>query len=139
MPVHILSVYPIAQSDTTTPSYVENANAKPLNRAMMGWFAKQVSRTPADLKDPRISLVRANLEQLPPVTIVNAQIDPLLDDGAMLEKALKQAGVEVERKVYEGSTHEFFGMAAVEQDAKQAQAWAGERLRSSFELGHAAR
>ena len=88
---HVLTVYPIAQPDTTTPSYVENANAKPLNRAMMGWFAKQVSRTAADLQDPRISLVKADLKGLPPVTIVNAQVDPLLDDGAMLEKALGEA------------------------------------------------
>ena len=133
MPKHVLAVYPIAQPDTTTPSYVENANAKPLNRAMMGWFAKQVSRTPADLQDPRISLVKADLKDLPPVTIINAQIDPLLDDGAMLEKALREADVEVERKVYDGSTHEFFGMAAVEHDARQAQAWAGQRLKASFQ------
>ena len=132
MPVHVLAVYPIAQPDTTTRSYVENADAKPLSRAMMGWFARKVSRTPTDLQDPRISLVKADLKGLPAVTIVNAQIDPLLDDGAMLEQALRRAGVKVERKVYEGSTHEFFGMASVEQDAKDAQAWAGQRLTASF-------
>jgi acetyl esterase/lipase len=139
MPVHVLSVYPIAQPDTTTPSYVENADAKPLNRAMMGWFLRKVSRTPADLQDPRINLVQADLAGLPPVTIVNAQIDPLLDDGAMLEQALKRADVRVERKVYAGSTHEFFGMAAVEQDAKDAQAWAGDRLKAAFTGEHAGR
>lgn len=138
MPAHIVSVYPIAQPDTTTRSYVENADAKPLNRAMMGWFARNVSRTPADLQDPRINLVGADLKGLPGVTIVNAQIDPLLDDGAMLEQALKRAGVEVERRVYAGSTHEFFGMAAVEQDAKDAQAWAGDRLKAAF-ARHASR
>ena len=127
-----MSVYPIAQPDTTTPSYVANADAKPLNRAMMGWFARQATRTPADLKDPRIDLVKADLHGLPAVTIINAQIDPLLDDGAMLEQSLRRAGVEVERKVYAGSTHEFFGMAAVEQDAREAQSWAGERLQAAF-------
>ena len=132
MPVHVLSVYPIAQSDTTTPSYVENAQAKPLNRAMMGWFFRHTVRGPADLKDPRINLIKADLKGLPAVTIVNAEIDPLLDDGRMLEQALQKAGVEVERKVYDGATHEFFGMAAVVQDAKDAQAWAGQRLRQSF-------
>lgn len=132
LPVHVLAVYPIAQSDTTTPSYVENAHAKPLSRAGMAWFLRLVTRTPADAMDPRISLVNANLKGLPPVTIVNAQIDPLRDDGAMLEQALKKAGVSVERKVYDGSTHEFFGMAAVEHDAKDAQAYAGERLRGGF-------
>jgi acetyl esterase/lipase len=133
LPRHVVSVYPIAQPDTTTPSYIANADAKPLNRAMMGWFARQTTRSPADLKDPRIDLVKADLHGLPPVTIINAQIDPLLDDGAMLEQSLRRAGVDVERKVYQGSTHEFFGMAAVEQDAREAQAWAGDRLKAAFE------
>ena len=99
---------------------------------MMGWFARHTVRTPADLQDPRISLVKANLRDLPPVTIINAQIDPLLDDGAQLEQALESAGNAVERRVYDGVTHEFFGMAAVEDKAKDAQAYAGERLRSAF-------
>jgi len=31
----VVSVYPIAGTDTTTPSYVENADAKPLGRSAM--------------------------------------------------------------------------------------------------------
>jgi acetyl esterase/lipase len=76
--------------------------------------------------------VTANLSNLPPVTIINAEIDPLRDDGAMLEQALRKAGNAVERRLYEGVTHEFFGMAAVEPKAKEAQAYAGERLKASF-------
>lgn len=132
MPAAIVAVYPIAQPDTTTTSYTTYANAKPLNRAMMGWFAKHTVRTPADLQDPRINLVKANLRDLPPVTIINAQIDPLLDDGAQLEQALRSAGNQVERRVYDGVTHEFFGMAAVEPKAKDAQGYAGDRLKSAF-------
>lgn len=37
-PLHILSVYPIANSDITMPSRKDSANAKPLNTAMLGWF-----------------------------------------------------------------------------------------------------
>ena len=131
-PSAVIAVYPIAQPDTTTASYTTYATAKPLNRAMMGWFARQTTRTPADLQDPRINLVSANLRDLPPVTIINAQIDPLLDDGAMLEQALRSAGNPVERRVYDGVTHEFFGMAAVEDQAGEAQVYAGQRLKSAF-------
>ena len=131
-PLAVVSVYPIAQSDTTTASYNTYANAKPLSRPMMNWFATQTVRTPADMQDPRINLVRANLRDLPPVTIINAQIDPLLDDGAMLERALRDAGTPVERRVYDGVTHEFFGMAAVEDKAKDAQQYAGKRLSEAF-------
>ena len=131
-PVAVISVYPIAQPDTTTASYTTYAAAKPLNRPMMGWFAKHTTRTPADLQDARINLVKANLANLPPVTIINAEIDPLRDDGAQLEQALKAANVPVERRLYDGVAHEFFGMAAVEGKAKDAQAYAGSRLKSAF-------
>ena len=99
---------------------------------MMGWFARHTVRTPADLQDPRINLVKANLAGLPPVTIINAEIDPLRDDGAQLEQALRAANVPVERRLYDGVAHEFFGMAAVEAKAKDAQAYAGERLKAAF-------
>jgi acetyl esterase len=38
----------------------------------------------------------------------------------------------VERKVYDGVTHEFFGMAAVVPQAKEAQAYAADQLKSAF-------
>ncbi|WP_296267998.1 alpha/beta hydrolase [Pseudomonas sp. UBA6562] len=131
-PRHILAVYPVAQADTHTASYEKYADAMPLNRPMMLWFVKQISRTPADVQDPRISLVKANLRGLAPVTVINAEIDPLRDDGAQLQQALDQAGVSVERKVYEGVTHEFFGAAAVVEKAQQAQAYAGRRLKADL-------
>ena len=130
--VYVLAVYPVAQTSLNTESYIENAIAKPLNRAMIKWFVDKVTNSPADLKDPRFSLVDAKLAGLPAVTIINARIDPLRSDGAKLEDALRKANVPVERKDYEGVTHEFFGAAAVLEKAKQAQAYAGARLKQSF-------
>ncbi|WP_244652261.1 MULTISPECIES: alpha/beta hydrolase [unclassified Pseudomonas] len=131
-PKHVLSVYPVAQSNTETESYRKYADAMPLNRPMMLWFIDNVTKGPADVKDPRIDLVHADLKGLPPVTVINAEIDPLRDDGAQLEQALRTAGVSVERKVYPGVTHEFFGTAAVVKKAEEAQAYAGERLKSDL-------
>jgi len=81
-PKHVLSVYPVAQSSTDTASYLKYADAMPLNRPMMLWFIGQVTSSPADVQDPRINLLKADLHGLPPVTIINAEIDPLRDDGA---------------------------------------------------------
>ena len=47
----------------------------------------------------------------------------------MLESALMKAGVKVDRKVYKGVTHEFFGAAAVVDDARAAQKYAGQKSR----------
>ena len=134
MPMHIVSVYPIAQAtNLSTPSYVDSAQAKPLNKPMVEWFAKHSFGKPEDKKDPRIDLVNANLKGLPPVTLINAQIDPLRSDGDMLAASLKKAGVAVNHKVYQGATHEFFGMAAVDADARDAQKLAGTQLKRALQ------
>lgn len=132
LPAHVLAVYPVAQTSLNTESYLENAIAKPLNRAMVAWFVDKLVRTEDDLKDTRLNLIDAQLEGLPPVTIINARIDPLRSDGAKLEDALRDANVPVERKDYEGVAHEFFGAAAVLEKAREAQAYAGQRLRKAF-------
>lgn len=131
-PVHVLSVYPVAQTSLNTESEIENAVAKPLNRAMVKWFVEQLTSSKDQLKDPRLQLIDAKLQGLPPVTIINARVDPLRSDGSKLEAALKKAGVAVERKEYAGVTHEFFGTAAVVQKANEAQDYAGQRLKGSF-------
>ena len=133
MPSHVLAVYPVAQTgEMSTKSYVDSANAKPLNKAMIGWFVDKLLAKPDDKIDPRLDVVHANLKGLPPVTIINAQIDPLREDGSMLESALKKAGVKVDRKVYAGVTHEFFGMGAVVKKAMDAEKTGGKALRDSF-------
>ena len=131
-PVAIVSVYPIAGADTTTPSYVENANAKPLSRPLMSWFFDKYLNGPQDRADPRVNLVAANLEGLPPTTIINAQIDPLRSDGEMLADKLRAAGVDVQQKTYEGVTHEFFGMGKVVDAAMQAEQMAADALKKGF-------
>jgi acetyl esterase/lipase len=131
-PRHILSIYPIANSSKALPSRKDSANAKPLNTAMLGWFGHYYSKAPADQQDPRINLVTANLRGLPPVTIINARIDPLRSDGETLAGALRQAGVTVEQRTFEGVTHEFFGMGAVVRGAYEANLYAVERLKSAL-------
>jgi acetyl esterase/lipase len=132
LPAHVLSVYPVAQTSLNTESYIENAIAVPLNRAMVEWFVKQLVRSDEDLKDRRLQLIEARLTGLPPVTIINARIDPLRSDGAKLEDALSDAGVAVERREYEGVTHEFFGCGAAVGKAREALDFAGRRLKLAF-------
>jgi acetyl esterase len=133
MPVHQLLVYPVAQTGTSTESYTEWADAKPLDKASMGWFVTNYTTKPSDTNDTRLNLVNAKLEGLPKTTIILAEIDPLRSDGEMLAEKLKAAGVDVDTKTYDGVTHEFFGMGAVVGDAKDAEEYAGDRLGDAFE------
>ena len=132
MPLHQLLVYPVASNDMNSESYQKYAAAKPLNKPMMEWFAKNYLGDMSKASDPRISLVNANLKGLPPTTIIAAEIDPLLTEGKMLGDKLKDAGVNVDYKLYNGVTHEFFGMAAVVPDAKDAQAYAAGNIKNAF-------
>ena len=133
-PLHQVLVYPVANNDMNAPSYVENANAKPLNKAMMEWFVKHTFASPDQTADPRIALAkRTDLAGVAPATIVLAQIDPLRSDGEALAAALRAAGVPVTVQRYDGVTHEFFGMGAAVDKAKAAQQMVGEQLRKSFE------
>ncbi|SFQ00184.1 alpha/beta hydrolase [Hymenobacter arizonensis] len=132
LPKYQLLVYPIAGSATNTPSYQSNTETMPLNKAGMEWFFKHYLRTAADGKDPRINLVAANLKGLPPTTIIAAEYDPLLSEGKTLADNLETAGVKVNYKLYDGTTHEFFGMAAVVPEAKDAQGVAASDLKGAL-------
>jgi len=132
LPVHVVAVYPIADGDTVSPSYRENADAVPLNRAMMQWFFRNYLRTPGDADHPLISLVRADLSGLPPTTIITAELDPLRSDGEELAARLHEAGVPVAYHTHEGVTHEFFGMGAVVAKARAANEQAADALRAAF-------
>lgn len=132
MPRYQVLVYPIADNDFASESYVTYAAAKPLNKPMMEWFVKNTFNSSSEAADHRISLVRANLSGLPTTLIIAAEIDPLQTEGKLLNEKLKAANVETEYELYKGVTHEFFGMAAVVPQAKEAQALAAKKIKSAL-------
>ena len=132
LPRHQLLVYPIANNDMNDLSYTKYAMAKPLDKPMMAYFLKQTLPSMAQSSDPRIALVNASLKGLPSTTLIAAQLDPLQTEGKLLTDKLKAAGVSVTYKQYDGVTHEFFGMATVLPEAKQAQALAADELKKAL-------
>ena len=133
LPVHQLLIYPVADCDFDSPSYIENAEAKPLSRDAMRWFFQHYLTWHTDGESRMISLVREpNLQGLPPATVITAQIDPLRSEGEEYADNLREAGVAVNYRNYDGVTHEFFGMGAVLDKAREAQQFAAEGLRQAF-------
>ncbi|MBX9628223.1 MAG: alpha/beta hydrolase [Gemmataceae bacterium] len=132
-PVHQLLVYPVTDTNFDTPSYTTYADAKPLNRAMMKWFfAHYVGNRLSGPHPYAVPLNAPDLRRLPPATVITAEIDPLRDDGKRYADKLKAAGVEVDYTNYDGVTHEFFGMGAVVDKAKEAVGKAAEGLKKGF-------
>lgn len=136
MPIYQVLVYPIAQlTSFDTPSYQQNANAVPLSKAAMMWFAKYYTPNESDRTNPYVSpLLAKDLSGLPPATIITASIDPLRSDGEDYANKLKAVGVSVIYKNFDKVTHEFFGMTSVVDEAKQAIALAADGLKIVF--GH---
>ncbi len=133
MPSGLVLVYPVAGCDFDTPSYQENADAKPLNRDMMKWFFENYMKSEADAQSPLLNpLAHADLEGMPPTTVITAEIDPLRSEGRALADKMKAAGVKVDYRNYPAVTHEFFGMAAVVNDAKAAQHQAAQGLKAAL-------
>jgi acetyl esterase len=134
VPLYAVLVYPVANNDMNAESYIKYADAKPLNKPMMGWFVKNYLASEAQAADPRISLVKANLKGFPPTLIIGAEIDPLQTEGKLLADKLKAADVKTDYELYDGVTHEFFGMATVVPQAKDAQGLAAKKLKSALGL-----
>ncbi len=133
LPKHQLLVYPVTSTSLDWPSMEKNADAKPLNTAMMPWFLEQYAPQSTSKEDPRLDLMSANLRGLPPATIITAEIDPLQSEGMAFAEKLETAGVTVNKVEYRGVTHEFFGMAAAVREAREAQQYACERLKSALD------
>jgi acetyl esterase len=133
LPVHELLIYPVVDNDMTTPSYVQNAGAKPLNKPMMAWFFKHYTAKDDDGKNPYAVPMKApSLKGLPSATVIAAEIDPLRSEGKAYADRLKQEGVPVTYKLYKGVTHEFFGMGKVVPKAKDAEDLAAKELKKAF-------
>ena len=132
MPVRQVLVYPVTQYSLNTYSDVAYANATPLNLPALKWFYGFYLSSPADANNPLAAPLKANLRNLPGATIIAAEIDPLGSDGRQYAIKLKDYGVPVNYKFYSGVTHEFFGMGAVVDKAKQAEQQAAADLRTAF-------
>lgn len=133
-PVYQLLVYPVAGNDMNTASYKENADAKPLGKADMEWFVKNTFTSMDQTSDKRLNLVgRDDLAGVAPATVITAQFDPLRSEGQAYADKLKAAGVAVDAKTFDGVTHEFFGMAKVVPQAKEAMDMAIADLTAAFD------
>ncbi|MGI6083307.1 MAG: alpha/beta hydrolase [Limnochordia bacterium] len=128
-----LLVYPITDYSFDTPSYEEFAEGYFLTRENMMWFWRHYLGDEADGRHPYASPLRAaDLSGLPPAFVITAECDPLRDEGEAYARRLREAGVEVVLKRYEGMIHAFFGHAHKLDGGKEAIREAGSQLARAF-------
>src|SRR6266540_19509 len=114
-------VYPALDHSCDTASYEELAEGFGLTQASMRWYWAQYLGPNADGADPEASPLRApDLSNVAPALVVTAGCDPLRDEGEAYADRLRQAGVPVTLRRYDGQIHGFFRMTQVFSAARVA-------------------
>lgn len=132
MPRYQVLISPIADQSMSSASYSQFAAAEPLSKALMSYYFSTYLRA-TDTADTRINLVKADLHNLPPTTIISAVIDPLDGDALALQNALNSYGVGVIRNSFDGVTHDFFGLGLTVPEARTAQGMVVNALRNALQ------
>lgn len=116
-----LLIYPGTDLLAELPSRTENAEGYFLDLPTMTWFARHyLGQDAADPADPRLSPLRGDVTKVAPAVVVTAQFDPLRDEGSAYAAALREAGVPVQERTFEGMIHGFFDMARHSPAARAA-------------------
>lgn len=127
-----LLVYPVVDYARNTPSYRANAEGYFLTATHMRWYWDQYLGT-ADGAGPYASPLRAHdLRGLPPAYVVTAEFDPLRDEGEAYAQRLREAGVPVSVRRYDGMFHGFFSLAGLLPAAREANGAAFTALRAAL-------
>lgn len=131
--VHQLLIYPVTNYAFDTASYRENGEGYLLTQELMQWFWKQYLPSDEDGKNAYASPLQAReLRRVAPAFVITAEFDPLRDEGEAYAARLKEAGVPVEAKRYDGAIHGFFNLGHIIDQGKQVMADAVVRLKAAF-------
>ncbi|HWI72642.1 MAG TPA: alpha/beta hydrolase, partial [Baekduia sp.] len=129
----LLLAYPALDPELGSASYAEFADGPMLTKADMArcW---RFYLGDADPRDPDVAPLRADdLGGLPRASIAVAALDPLRDDGLALASALRDAGVVVQTRVYDGMVHGFARWGGVVDAAGDLLRWLGAAARAAVD------
>lgn len=127
-------IYPVTNHSYATESYTENADGYLLTKDSMEWFWNHYLLNEEDGKNPYASPLQAkDLSGLPPALVLTGEFDPLRDEGEAYAERLKEAGVQVETKRYDGMIHGFFWMPGVLEQGRKSIEQAADALKRVFQ------
>ena len=124
-------IYPVTDLHGDDGSWVSFDADANLDAADMEWFNANYVPDPARRGDPYVSPLRAgDLRDLPPAIVATASHDILRDQGEAYARRLRDAGVAVYARRYDGMVHSFFRHSDVSPAAKAANQDICQRLRA---------
>lgn len=106
------------QNMETSVSYQENAKGYWQTKAAC-YYAIELY-APGQYNNPEVSpILTEDLEGLPPAVIINAEFDPLRDDGILYAAKLRKNGVKVWDKCFAGQIHMLLGLPPGAEELKE--------------------
>jgi acetyl esterase len=134
-----LLIYPATDYEDDRPSVREFAQGYFLTKPLLDYFWGHYLARPEDGRNPHASPIRAeSLAGLPPAMVITAECDPIRDQGEAYAQRLRESGVAVTVKRYEGAIHAFFNLAGIVDSGKQAIDDAGQALRAALKTSASA-
>jgi acetyl esterase len=101
-------IYPSVDHKFDYSSMIDNAEGYNLTQAGMRWYLAQYLRDDGDLQSAYAIPMRAkDFKHMPACTVLAAEYDPLRDEAEAFAERLKNDGVNVHFKLYDGMIHGF--------------------------------
>lgn len=111
-------LYPVTSADMDTQSYNDFKDGPWLTKEAMNWFWNAYILDKNDLKDPYVSPLNADTEDLvemPDTLIITDENDVLRDEGEAYAQKLDMAGVNVLNIRTNGTIHDFLMLNALSE------------------------
>jgi acetyl esterase len=122
-------IYPVCDAGVNTPSYRDFEERYGLTADGMRRYW-DLYLDGADGLQPDASPLRADdLAGLPPTFVLTSEFDVLRDEGEAMAEKLREAGVEVTHRRYDGTIHGFWRWMAATPRTREAIAEVGAALR----------
>lgn len=101
-------IYPVTQPHPDTPSYLDADNQSFISRHDMAWFWDLYIPDPSARLHPEASpLFAEDLSNVAPAVLVSAEHDVLRDEGEAYAQRLRDVGVKVTARRFDGQVHGF--------------------------------
>ena len=120
------------QNMESSASYQQNARGYFQTKAAC-YFAIE-TYAPGEYKNPEVSpILTEDLKDLPPAVIINAEFDPLRDDGVLYAGKLRRFGVKVWEKCFAGQIHCLIGLPPDAAELQEYETIVKTAMKESFQ------
>lgn len=115
LPAAVIASSPPTDLSMTGGTHISKASVDPV----LGWglaknsYAAYVNNNPAELRNPLVSPLYADLHGFPPTFLLVGTQEILLSDSILMAERLKAASVSVKLEIWPGMFHGWEGQSAL--------------------------